>query len=54
MRRWGGQFCGKDRGRSEEKVDATTRMSESNLEKKSERICENGKVSFGSLVRDYP
>ena len=44
----------KERGRSEEKVDATTRMSESNLEKKSERICENGEVSFGSLVRNYP
>ena len=54
MRRWGGQFCGKDRGRSEEKVDATTRVSESNLEKKRERIYEDEEVSFGSLVKNYP
>ena len=54
MRRWGGQFCGKDSGRSEEKVDATTRVSESNLEKKRERIYEEGELSFGSLVKNYP
>ena len=54
MRRRGWQFCGKEKGRSEEKVDATTRVSESNLEKKRERIRENGEVSFGSLVRNYP
>ena len=53
MRRTGWQFCGKERGRSEEKVDATMRVSEINLEKKRERICENGEVSFGSLVKNY-
>ena len=52
MRRRGWQFYGKERERSEEKVDATTRVSESNLEKKREKICENGEVSFGSLVKN--
>ena len=53
MRRRGWQFYGKERERSEEKVDATTRVSESNLEKKRERIYEDREVSFGSLVKNY-
>ena len=54
MRRRGWQFYGKERERSKEKVDASTRVSEGNLEKKRERIYEDGEVSFGSLVKNYP
>ena len=54
MRRRGWQFYGKERERSKEKVDASTRVSESNLEKKRERIYEDEEVSFGSVVKNYP
>ena len=54
MRRRGWKIYGKERERCEEKVDATTRVSESNLEKKRERIYEEGELSFGSLVKNDP